>query len=344
MTDLVVRELTPDSTSRWDRFVDDCPAATFFHRAAWKSVIERTFGHRARFLFAEAAGVVQGVLPLVHVRSRLFGSSLISTSFAAYGGPVASSPAAAHLLDRHARQLADELNVAYLEYRSQAPAHPDMRCKNDIYATFRKPITADIDANLQSIPRKQRAVVRKSLAAGLTASLDVDPRQVYNVYAESVRNLGTPVFSALYFDILKDTFGEACEMLVVRDGSKIISGVVTFYFRDTVAPYYAGGTPEARRVGAYDFMYWDIMRRAGSAGRKLFDFGRSKRGTGAFDFKKNWGFEPHPLCYEYYLRRGTDLPNLSPLNPKYQRFIRLWRRLPLLAANRLGPLLARNLG
>jgi FemAB-related protein (PEP-CTERM system-associated) len=187
-------------------------------------------------------------------------------------------------------------------------------------------------------------VVRKSLEAGLTAEVVDDTREMYRLYARSVRGLGTPVFSARYFRRLKEEFAERCEILIVRHGSEPVCGLLTFHFRDTVLPFYASGTPAARSLGAFDFMYWDVMRRAGEAGFRCFDFGRSKVGTGAFSFKKNWGFEPQPLAYEYKLRRGGALPNLSPLNPKYRLFVRLWQRLPLCVANLVGPSLARNLG
>jgi FemAB-related protein (PEP-CTERM system-associated) len=344
MRGLQIHTLTDATMERWDRFVERSNAATFFHRAAWKTVLERSFGHRTYFLYAEEQGEIQGVLPLVHVRSRLFGNSLVSTAFGVYGGPAAASAVVSEHLDRHALALADRLDVDHVEYRSQARTRPGWACKDSVYATFRRSISGDPDENLRSIPRKQRAVVRKSLTAGLTSSVDRDMGDFYRVYAESVRNLGTPVFARGYFRNIKQAFGDACEILTIRADDRVVSGVVTFHFRDTVLPFYAGGTPAARKLGAFDFMYWDVMRRAALAGYRHFDFGRSKRGTGAFAFKTNWGFEPEALCYEYYLRRGAAVPDLSPLNPKYRLFINLWRRLPLSLANLVGPMLARSLG
>ena len=100
----------------------------------------------------------------------------------------------------------------------------------------------------------------------------------------------------------------------------------------------------ARGLGAYDFMYWEVMRRAADRGARVFDFGRSMAGTGSFAFKKNWGFEPRFLAYEYQLAAGESVPDVNPLNPKYRAFIAAWKRLPLPIANRLGPFLARGLG
>lgn len=339
----VVRDLTDGDRARWDDFVSRHPQATFFHRVGWKKVIEDSFSHDAHYIYVERAGAITGILPLVHVSSRLFGSSLISIPFGVYGGPLADDAQSHDLLDARAIALSDRLNVEYLEYRSREPARPDWPCQDDLYFTFRRAIGADPEANLKAIPRKQRAVVRQSLDKGLEAVVDDEADTVWRIYAESVRNLGTPVFAKRYFRNLKREFGEDCELLAIRKDGRIVCGVLSFYFRDEVAPYYGGGNHDARK-GAYDFMYWNLMSRAGQAGRRLFDFGRSKKGTGAFSFKKNWGFTPAPLHYEYRLRKLDGIPEHNPLNPKYRLMIAAWKRLPLPVANTIGPFIVRNLG
>src|SRR5262249_24090633 len=160
------------AAASWDQFVEGAATATFFHRAAWKTVLERSFGHRAYFLYAEHDGVIEGVLPLVHISSRLFGNFLVSTAFGVYGGPAAASPAQA--LNRRALEIADRLDVSHVEYRSESSTQPGWAVKKEVYATFRRPIGEDPDRNLSAVPRKQRAVIRKSLSAGLTASIDDD--------------------------------------------------------------------------------------------------------------------------------------------------------------------------
>jgi FemAB-related protein (PEP-CTERM system-associated) len=159
-----------------------------------------------------------------------------------------------------------------------------------------------------------------------------------------VHRLGTPVFSKKFFRLLKQTFADDCELLTITREGRTISSVMSFYFRDEVLPYYGGGMSEAREVAGNDFMYWELMRRACERGYKIFDFGRSKLGTGAFDFKKNWGFEPQALHYEYQLHAAREMPDNNPLNPKYQLFIKMWQRLPLSVANIVGPYIVKNLG
>ncbi|MBK1722337.1 FemAB family XrtA/PEP-CTERM system-associated protein [Thiocystis violacea] len=339
-----IRQLEPADSDRWDAFVERMPQATFFHRAGWKRVLEEAFGHSAYFLYAESEdGEILGVLPLGHIRSRLFGNGLVSTPFCVYGGSVGVSADVCERLDAEACRLAESLSVDHLELRCRSRCHDDWPRK-DLYVTFRKSIDPDPERNLLAIPRKQRAMVRKGMQAGLESRLDSDVDTLHRIYSESVRNLGTPVFSKRYFRVLKDVFGDDCEILTVHHGGKVVAGVLSFLFRDEVLPYYGGGSAEARAFKANDFMYWEVMRRACERGSQVFDFGRSKIGTGSFDFKRNWGFEPEPMSYEFRLVRSTEVPDVNPLNPKYSLFIAGWRRLPLPLSRMMGPFISKYLG
>ncbi len=342
-TALAVRRRTAADDAAWDAFVRAQPQGTFFHLSGWAGVIERSFGHRSHYLLAERDGRLEGLLPLVHQRSMLFGNALISIPFGVYGGVIAHSDEAARALVDAACALARDLGVDYLELRNREARDLDWP-KRDLYVTFRKPIEPTEEANLLAIPRKQRAVVRKGIEAGLNGEIDAGTERLYAAYSESVRNLGTPVFSQRYFRELRAAFGEDCEVLTIPWQGRPVASVMSFYFRDEVLPYYGGGTAEARACKANDFLYWDLMRRACARGLRVFDYGRSKRGTGSHDFKEHWGFKPEPLHYQYYLVRARELPNLSPTNPRYQMFIRAWRRLPLPVARAVGPFLARSLG
>lgn len=338
-----VRAMTDKDAPAWDAFVEAHPEATFFHRAGWREVLQRAFGHRGHYLMAEDDGGVIGVLPLARVRSRLFHDALISTPFCVYGGPVARDEETLDALIAAGSAEARALGVEYMELRQLRSARPDWPSKS-LYVTFRRTLSEDHDANLKAIPRKQRAVIRKGLDAGLDVSVDNDGGDFYRAYSESVRNLGTPVFSRRYVRTLLDVFPEDTEILTVRHQGVPVSSVLSFYFRDQVLPYYGGGTAAARDLKAYDLMYWELMKRSVDRGFRVFDFGRSKRETGSYSYKVHWGFEPEPLHYEYDLVRAGEMPDVSPVNPKYERFIRLWRRLPLPVSQWLGPPLARSLG
>ena len=342
-SELSIRELSSQDKSRWDAFVQTCPEATFFHRAGWKRVMEEAFGHPAWFLYAERNGEIEGVLPLAQINSRLFGNSLMSLPFCVYGGVVANSTEAMQRLTEAAQEKAESLNVDALEMRNQKSRYSDWPQK-DLYVTFRKEIDPDNEINLKNIPRKQRAMVRKGIKAGLEAAWDEGTDRFYDAYSQSVHALGTPVFSRKLFTTLMDEFGDDCRVLTITKDGRTIASVMNFYFRNEVLPYYGGGTSEARALKANDFMYWELMSRSAEQGIEIFDFGRSKNGAGSYSFKKNWGFEPTPLHYEYYLVKASSIPDVNPNNPKYQMFIKLWRKMPLGMTQWLGPHIVRNLG
>ncbi len=344
------RPLDDRDEAAWDGFVTAHPGATFFHRAAWRRVIAAAFGQQPHYLMAERDGAVVGVLPLVHMRSLLFGRSLISLPFCVYGGPLAVEAEAFAALCEAAGALLAPARAGALELRLRdaLPAgwlDPERFVAGpDLYVTFRKPISGSDGANLAAIPRKQRAMVRKGLAAGLHSRVGDDPDALWPIYAESVRNLGTPVFSRRYFRLLAATFRDSMDVLTVHAGDTPVAAVMNFYWRDEVLPYYGGGTAAARDCHANDVMYWEVMRRAAARGCRLFDYGRSKRGTGSFAFKKNWGFVPAPLDYRFRLAPGAAIPDHNPLNPKYRLMVAAWKRLPLPVAGVLGPPIVRGIG
>jgi FemAB-related protein (PEP-CTERM system-associated) len=338
----MIKTLDVANYSRWDDFVQASTDATFFHQAGWKEVIERAFGHKTYFLYVEKEAKITGILPLVHISSLFFGNTLISIAPCVYGGIVSSDEQSYLELDKEACRLAEQLGVDCLEMRNRVQKNSERPYKK-LYVTFRKELDADVEKNFLAIPRKQRAMVRKSIEAGLTSVIDSNIDRIYRAYSESVRNLGTPVFSKKYFQTLKDVFSDQCEVLTVEHKGQLIASVMSFYFKDEILPYYGGGTDLARELKGNDFMYWEVMRRAVEKGIKVFDYGRSKIGTGSYNFKKNWGFKPEPIFYEFYLVKSASMPDINPLNPKYQFFIAAWKRLPLAISQWVGPWLSKDL-
>jgi FemAB-related protein (PEP-CTERM system-associated) len=341
---LAVREFRASDRERWDRFVFACPAATFFHRIGWREIYEDVFRHRTHYLLAERGDRIVGVLPLVQLKSLLFGHSLVSLPFAVYGGVASADAETTQALQRHAVELGRSLGVAHLELRNVAATEPQWPLQ-DLYVTFRKSLLPQAEANLLAIPRKQRAMVRKGIQRELRSDIDTDVGRFFDLYADNMHRHGTPPHARRYFETLRRVFGDACEALIVfGPQGKAVSGVLSFYFRDEVLPYYAGDLTDARDLAANDFKYWELMRRACERGLRTFDYGRSKRDTGSFDFKRNWGFEPTPLHYEYVLYRRDSIPQNNPANPKYRFAIDTWRRMPRGVVNLIGPALARHLG
>jgi FemAB-related protein (PEP-CTERM system-associated) len=332
------------TAARWDAFVMSCPKATFFHRSGWQNIVRDVFRHDTYFLYVESEGEIQGVLALGHVNSWLFGNALTSLPFAVYGGVAAVSNEAADALELEAQAIAKRLDVEHLEFRNVSPRHTDWPTQ-DLYVTFRKELFAEEEANMLAIPRKQRAMVRKGIKNGLVGEIDDTVDRFFALFADNVHRHGTPAMPKKYFQALQAQFGADCEILtVVAPNGKALSSVLSFYFRDEVLPYYAGDDESARDFAANDFKYWDLMRRACARGIKVFDYGRSKQGTGPYAFKKNWGFEPTPLHYQYCLYKRETIPQNNPNNAKYKLMINTWRRMPLALANWLGPFVVRNLG
>jgi FemAB-related protein (PEP-CTERM system-associated) len=319
------------------------------------------FGHPTYYLYAEnaettghvgAAGhlgpdarpAIAGVLPLARVKSVLFGDALVSLPFAVYAGVAADDEATAVALEAEAERLARRLGVQHLELRQRERRHEGWP-RQELYVSFRKPILADEQANLLAIPRKQRAMVRKGIQHGLQAGFDDGVERFFALYADNVHRHGTPALPKRWFEVLREEFGPDCSVLTVTspDG-RPLSSVLAFRFRDEILPYYAGDDEAARELAANDFKYWELMRWACAQGLKTFDYGRSKVGTGPYAFKKNWGFEPQPLHYEYRLYKRDAVPQNNPANAKYRLMIEAWRRLPLSVANRLGPFVVKSLG
>ncbi len=332
------------AAARWDVFVSQQPQATFFHRAGWQAILERVFNHTTHYLYAERDGAVVGVLPLAQVKTLLFGHALVSLPFAVYAGVVADDEATAAALEQEADRIGRAVGAQHLELRQLSRKHAGWP-RQDVYVTFRKQLLPDEEANMLAIPRKQRAMVRKGIKNGLVSTYDEGVDRFFALFADNVHRHGTPALPKRYFSALRIAFGSDCDVLTIEspDG-KPLSSVLSFHFRNEILPYYAGDDVAARDLAANDFKYWELMRRACARGTEIFDYGRSKLGTGPYSFKKNWGFEPQPLHYEYRLYKRDSVPTNNPSNPKYRLMIEAWRRLPLPVANWLGPFVVRGLG
>ena len=338
--------LLPDTdaaAAEWDAFVAARPDSSFFHLSGWRRVVRGTFGHDCPYLVSRSDGAIDAVLPLTEINSRLFGHFLIGNGFTVGGGALAATPAAlASVLDEAAR-IGRDRKVGYIELRDCASAGPGWQSRSDLYAGFEAPIARDEADNLKQIPRKQRAVVRKALEQGFTISIERTIRPFFDLYARTLRDHGTPILPRRFYESLLTVFGESCEILTVHKDGVPISSVMSFFYRDRVLPYYTGSLVEARRSGANDMMYWALMRRAVERGATIFDFGRSKVGTGPYSFKSNWGFEPRPITHQYLLLGRDTLPNLNPTNPRYARIIAAWQKLPVPVANAISPFISRSL-
>ena len=344
-----IKTLTSNTFSQWDDYVKKHSQGSFFHLSGWQTVIEDSFSHPCYFLYSEQNGKICGLLPLVEVKSKLFGHALVSTPFCVYGGAIADSDEIARQLEQEACELAEKLQADYLELRYKEAQNSSLLLKQ-VHSTFGCEIAENSDKILASIKKKQRAVIRHSLKNDLSCSISSatnnnDFSDFYQLLSTSYRNLGTPIFTEKYFKNLITTFGDDSDIAVIRDkDNQPSSAVMNFYFNDQVLPYYGGGNDSARALKSADFMYYQVLCHAQEKGKTWFDFGRSKNDSGPYKYKKNWGMEPQPLHYYYHLVKADELPNLSPNNPKYKFFISMWQKLPLSVSQFIGPFLSKYLG
>lgn len=331
-----------------DAYVMAHPNGTPFHRTAWARAAEAATANRAIMLAAVGpSGQIAGLLPLHHMKSRLFGAALVSSAFAVDGGILADDARVIAALAKAAEALARERGGLSLELRGGPVPADDWQLYEGQHVGFTRPIAADDDAELLAIPRKHRAELRKALAnPALTFTVGRDKahmRDHYRIYAQSVHNLGTPVFPARLFREVMTRFGEDADIMIVRNGDRPVSAVLTLYHNGRVLPYWGGGIADARRLRSNELMYYRLMGHGRARGMTLFDFGRSKVGSGQAAWKKSFGFEPRPLSYHGWSVDG-ERRNIDPNSPKYQQRIALWKRLPLPIANLIGPHIARGLG
>ncbi len=337
-----IRIFSTSDAARWDAFVRQHPESSFFQQIGWKRAIEKTFGYEACYLLAERANEITGIAPLFFVSDWLGGRRLLSVPLGVYGGICAADEESRERLLEAVKRESVERGVDYLELRNRRGKIDAGFHHNSLYTTFTSPLGADVDANLKRLPRDTRYMIRKAEKAGLRTERGLHQKDIfYSLFAQSMHRLGTPVFPRSLFENLQDEFGSAMEMMTVYSGSKAISGVVSFFFRDTILPYYAGAGPDAPKTCANNFMYWELMKQAAQTGYRRFDFGRSKKGTGSYAFKTQWNMDVEPLDYEVFLVRRKTVPNFSPVNPKFEQAIRIWRRLPLWMANAAGPYIVR---
>ena len=329
--------------AEWDAFVHSSPTSTFFHQTGWLDVVEQTFGYRRRDLVARQAGRIVGVLPLCELSLPFRRACLMSLPFAVEAGVCADDDAARRALESAAVTLAAQQSAQYLELRDGAGGD-GFALREGTYYRFRRALSRSDAQNFDAIPRKQRRMIRVGQRRGLHVRRDAAHlAEFHDLYARTARRFGSPVFALDYFRLLLETFGDDCVLMTVWHADSAIAGVLSFFFRDTVMPYYAGSRREMLRYSPNPLLYWELMRYAVERGATAFDFGRSKLGTGAFAFKRHWGFEPQPLRYRVCAVAGA--PPTRSLDDRWvRRLRRCWSQLPLSFTKLAGPALVRRLG
>jgi len=340
-----VETLAESSRSQWDHYVTAQPDGTFYHTLAWHDAVRSAFGHRSYYLIARRQDRIAGVLPIFHVRSWIAGDLLVSVPYAVYGGVIGDDEEAAIALLEHAKSLAHRLGARCIDFRSIRATLPGLPVV-DRYVTFRKPLPERAEDVLASLPRKARAAARNARQKyRLTVEFDDGHLPlVWQLYARSMRRLGSVNYPYRFFRALVDATPGGHVVSVVRYQGRPAAGLVTFLFRQTVLPYFAGCDERLERYHINNFLYLTLMEWCVERGYREFDFGRSRKDNpGAYDFKRHQGFDPEPLGYQVYVPPGRRAPELTPGKGTLALVQRVYRRLPLVLTKPLGSWLARSI-
>ncbi len=323
----------------WDRFVEQHPDATVAHLSGWGRVMSRAYGHRSVYLFAEDGDEILGVLPLVLIESRLFGRRLVSMPFLDYGGVLAQAGhGAEEVLAGAALETARELGaqtIGLRQYARVALPYPVALDRVTMLLELRSE-----DAVWRALPSERRNRVRKGEKNGLEPSwcgAEALP-DFYDVFAVNMRDLGSPVHSRKFFDAMVNELSGIARVLVVRDrAGRAVGAAVCLFFRDTVMVPWVSSRREAFALCPNFVLYWAVIRWACREGYRTLDLGRSFKNAGTFEFKRQWGAQPHPLPWIFLDAVPGAAPSLDQDRSRFAPLIEAWKRLPLPIANVLGP-------
>ena len=337
-----VRPLAAEGEIAWDRFVLAHPSGSFFQLTGWKRVLEQTFQYKSRYLCAERDGRITGVLPLFLISNWIVGRALISVPLGVYGGICAAEEGSENALREAAEELAVREGVDYLELRNRNGSHFPGYHPNPLYATFSGPLPANAGLISKGLPKDTRYMIRKAQKNNLELRRGMEQLGTfYKLFAQNMKRHGTPVFPRALFENIVQEFPRQTDLLMAYKNDQPVIGVLSFIFRDTMLPYYAGVSPEASALAAANLLYFELMKDSVRMGLRQFDFGRSKAGTGAFAFKQQWNMQPEPLNYQVRLVKRKSVPNFSPVNPKFELATRVWQKLPLWLTYWAGPRVVR---
>lgn len=339
-----VQPYKEDGTS-WDAFVASHQDSTNYHQYGWRKIVENSFGHRTYYLTARnTENDICGILPLVHMKSRLFGSFLVSLPFFNYGGLLFNENNAGEALLNNAGTIFNEVCADHVELRHMYTRQQGLATKEH-KVTMILDLEKDEEPQWKALDAKVRNQVRKAEKSGLTSIrghlelLD----GFYEVFCRNMRDLGTPVYSKDFFRNILETFPDTTRIIsVMLEGKTVASGILT-WFKDTLEVPWASSISDYREMCPNNQLYWEAIRFAIRNGARKFDFGRSTPGEGTFRFKKQWGAKPVQLYWQYMLKYGEQLPELNPKNPKYELAIKVWQRLPLAVTNILGPWIVKDI-
>ncbi len=340
-----IGELAPGREAEWDAFVAAHPEASHYHRAGWRDVIRAAFGHSTFLRVARREGRIAGVLPVVRFANPIFGRYLVSMPYLNRGGILAADPDAARALLDDARALVQATGSASCELRHASPIDPSLP-RRDEKVSMSLDLSPGADALWDAVGAKVRNLVRKAEKAGLAARAG-DPGKdfaaFYDLFAENMRDLGTPVYSPRFFREVLRVFPDSTRLSLVESPAGPAAAALCVTHGRFTEIHWAASKRALLAQSPNMLLYWEAISWAARSGLETFCFGRSTEDSGPYRFKKQWGAVPRRLAWEYLLAPGESPPKLNPSNPKYRAAVAAWKKLPVGVSRIVGPPIVRHI-
>ena len=343
---VTIRLLAEEDRRHWDEYVVNSATSSGYHLSGWKDVIEDSFGHRTYYLFAEdSESRIKGVLPLVHMKSLLFGNFVVSLPYFNYGGVCADDDEISKSLLKAAVDIATDINADHIELRHTRPASNGLPAKTH-KVSMRLTLPADPEELWLSFPSKLRSQIRRPAREEMYSRLggEEELESFFDVFSTNMRDLGTPVYSRKFFSNILRKFPDKTRISTIysKGGEPVASGFL-FGFKETLEIPWASSLRCFSQYSPNMLLYWNVLKYACENNYRVFDFGRSTAGEGTYRFKEQWGAKPVQLYWNFWMKNVGPLPELNPKNPKYQTAIKIWQKLPIGLTRLIGPRVVKNI-
>ncbi|MEW6417376.1 MAG: FemAB family XrtA/PEP-CTERM system-associated protein [Nitrospirota bacterium] len=351
-----IRIFREEDRERWDSFVMNTGNSSCYHLTGWKNVIERSFGHKSYYLLAEdIENKVRGILPLVQLKSVLFGNFMISLPYFNYGGICTDNEEIFIQLLKEATKIAAERKSEHIELRHTQHISNGLKVNpvgihsygvKTTKVSMRLELPQNSEELWKSFSSKLRSQIKRPIKEEMYSKLGKEEEldSFYTVFSTNMRDLGTPVYSKEFFKNIFKEFPESAWICTIytKEKQPVASGFIVG-FKETLEIPWASSLRSYNHYSPNMLLYWSALKFACENGYKVFDFGRSTPGEGTYKFKEQWGAKPVQLYWHYWMRNGGPLPELNPKNPKYQLAIKIWQKLPVSLTRVIGPRIVKNI-
>ena len=340
---LTIEQLRPELEKRWNDYALNTDAS-IYHDTRWIHLIKKVFGHDSYHIIALEDGAVRGILPVVRLKSVLFGDYMVSMPYFNYGGAIADNKSIESAMMEKSIELASMFGLTHIEFRDTDARSGEWAVRTDKVNMILN-LPESVDALGEKIGSKIRSQIRRPVKEGVYCVSGAHELidEFYKVFSINMRDLGTPVYSKRFFAEILRNFPQESRIVILKLKEKPISAAFLMAYKNRMEIPWASTIREYNKISPNMLLYWEVLKTAIESGYTQFDFGRSTMGSGTYKFKKQWGAEPKHLFWHYWISNGREIPKMNPENKKYKIAIKAWQHLPVAASNLLGPCIVKNL-